>query len=130
MSDETQATPASQEAITQAPDLLEGASSKVFNQLSESLPGRAFDVGFILRIAEILLPLLEECQARRAGQAIESHGQRRSFLARIRTRKAVRSQLDKSEWREYGPKLVDAILDSAEASSSGEIQALVQEVTG
>ena len=113
---------------TRPEDPLEDMTGSVFGRMSEALPNRSFDPRILLTIAEIVVDILEQCKAARGTEAIVAHASRRSLLSRVIVRRKVRKELARSEYRQYGDQLVDALLDEAEQTKEGP--ALIQEVLG
>lgn len=60
------------------------------------------------------------------GEQMKSLSLKRSWFTRMTVKKAIRKQLPRELYREYGGVLMNAILDTGEKLTEDEIQSLVE----
>lgn len=86
------------------------------------------DIDTVRGIADIIFALLERCRERREAsqvvEAVDSPG----FVQRIAVNRQVRRSLSRNEYRSYGRRLAQNMVEKAAAAPKSDIEALVQEV--
>ena len=120
---------------------LKNIANKVIDKIPNKDPEKFGSVIIILTVISIILTLiriwqgchkskLDALQGRQKceyfGQELKNTTMKRTWYTRMIVKKAVRKELSKEDYKEYGVALMNAILDTGTSLTVNEIQTLVE----
>ena len=120
---------------------LEDIANQVIDKLPAQDPekfGFVITVLMIISITLTLIRVLQECNKTKVmgfsqpekyeyfGSQIKEKTIRRSFFTRMMVKKAIRKELPKELYKEYGVALMNAMLDTGENLTQDQIKTLVE----
>lgn len=122
---------------------LKNIAQKVINKIpnKDQDPEKFGSIIAILMVISIILTVvrvIQECEKtkiklfnrqekyRYFGEQIRTLTMKRSWFTRMTIKKAIRRELSREDYREYGGYLMNAILDTGENLTENEIKTLVE----
>lgn len=106
--------------------ILEKTATEVATKLAPK--NAIIDPASISRIADIIFMLIEMCRERQPVYKVAESIDKPRFIERIATRRAVRRELTRQEWRANGPEIVRSLLIKAEDAEKSVIVELIKEI--
>lgn len=88
----------------------------------------AFDAGFIVVIAELLVPLIQAFQDCMGAEDVPAEAKNPKIWNKVAMRMKVRRELGIREFRKNGEEICEAIWEAASKAKPEEIQALYEQV--
>jgi hypothetical protein len=115
-------------------------AKKIIDQVPQDPEKFSFVITVLMVISIILttIRIIQECNKSKIGkltrqekqsffgEQIKSLSLKRSWFTRMTVKKAIRKQLPKELYKEYGGVLMNAILNTGEKLTEEEIQSLVE----
>lgn len=122
---------------------IEKIAQKVLDKVDQSQEKNYGSIITILMIISIILTVirvLQECHKNKVStfsskdktnyfaNEIKQTAIRRTWFTKMMVKKAVRKELDREQYKQYGMKLTNAILDTGEELKDGELITLAETI--
>lgn len=125
---------------TETDNTVKNIAQKVVDQVPQDPEKFGFVITVLMVISIILtmIRIIQECNKSKLsgfstqeknnffGEQIKTLSLKRSWFTRMTVKKAIRKQLPRELYREYGAVLMNAILNTGEKLTEEEIQSLVE----
>lgn len=116
-------------------------AEKVISKVPNEEPEKFGSIIMILMVASIILTVirvLQECNKTKTStmsslekqnffaEEVRSLSLRRTWFTKMTIRKAIRKELNREDYRDYGVSLTNAILETGEILTDDDVQTLVE----
>jgi uncharacterized protein (UPF0371 family) len=108
--------------------MTKSALEKVSGEVIAEMKGLSFDPAMLLIIAEIIMSLLKNCQAKRDREAIGESLRKPGFLEKLALRRATREHLGNQNFRSYGNEVMAALTTRAAKSTQEEVDEVLNDI--